>query len=111
MNELSIDSIKDQLIQTVTIEANESLQSLAQRLYGNSELWREVADELKISVFDPLIAGRKVNLPNKQELINKAKNLAQSAIQSELKKRFPDLDLSGLKTGDLNVYQIIDWIL
>lgn len=111
MIEQSIDSIKRQLIQTVQIEANESLQSLAQRLYGNSELWREVADELKISVFDPLIAGQKVNLPNKQELLKKASNLAQSAIQSELKKKFPELDLSSLKTGNLNVYQILDWII
>lgn len=111
MTETTIKSIQQKTTQSVIIEPNESLQSLAQRLYGNSDLWREVGDELRMTVFDPLRAGEKVSLPSKQELLNRAKNLAVSALQSELKKKYPELDLSSLKTKDLNVYQIINWIL
>lgn len=103
--------------QTVIIENEESLYTLASRVYGDDSMWREVGDKIGRSVFDPLITGEKIVLPGKEELLNLAKKTAQTTITNELKKRYPDLDLSVLKgipgsdKTDGNLGSLIEWIL
>jgi hypothetical protein len=98
-------------VQQIRIEPGESLASLALRVYGDESLWREVGAAIDRSVFDPLTAGEEIKLPSKQEIFRIAEKAATTALQGELQKQFPELDLSGIKGIDGNLFQLIEWIL
>ena len=99
--------------QIVTVESQDNLYTIAERVYGDETAWREVGEALKKSVFDPLISGEKIELPTKNELLNLAKKSAILIAQNELKKLYPELDLSVLKDipGSDNPDTLIEWIL
>jgi hypothetical protein len=96
----------------VIVETGDSLKSIARRVYQNEDLWREVGDTLGRSVFDPLLTGEKITLPDKKELLGIAEKYTKIAFEDELKKRFPKLDLSKIKgIVDDDPIRLIEWIL
>lgn len=99
-------------MQQVTIETGDSLVTLAHRYLGDEKQWRFLGEKLKISVFDPLITGQKIMIPDKAELLNFARTEGEKLISTELKKLYPQLDLSVLKIkSGVNIANLIDWIL
>jgi LysM repeat protein len=99
-------------MQQVTIETGDSLYTLAHKYLGDESQWRSLGEKLKISVFDPLITGQKITIPDKVELLNITIAQGEKILSTELKKLYPSLDLSALKIGNkVDEISIIDWIL
>jgi len=96
------------MTQRITIKPGDSLVSLAFDYLGDETQWRQLGQQLNLSVFDPLITGRSLDIPTKKELLDFGKNV----LQTEIKKRYPGLDLSGLKgIPGIEEINLIDWIL
>ncbi len=54
----------DPTAQSYTVQAGDTLQSIAQTLWGDSSLWYLIADDNGLSASSPLAAGQTINIPN-----------------------------------------------
>jgi LysM repeat protein len=92
------------------VKAGDSLGNLADDIYGNVGNFREIADRNGIDIFEILPAGRKLDIPTKDEA--KAAIAKVTEQVARLADQIDKLDLSKIKQPETgNPFQLISWIL
>ena len=97
------------------VKAGQSLSAIAGQLYGNSSVFRDLADTFDIDEFDPeeQLTGRVLEITEELETSIKRNAEQIEGIFNLLDdKRFQDIDLSGIKSpAGLLPQQLVSWLL
>lgn len=104
----------NQLQQQIITTAKDSLLTLAKEKLGDSDLWREIADVNGLDIFEPLLSGRSIQIPSREQLETLAKDRLQQEAGRLLGDLEQQLDLSSLKQSNpfgSQAWQLIEWIL
>lgn len=100
LNNNSIDEI-------VNLASHENLSNLAYKKYGDTKLWRTIADaNEEYDLFEVNSNGIKINVPSK----DKAIAIFKSQFSDEIDSVENTVDTYIGKIGQLK-HQVIDWIL
>lgn len=91
----------------VELASYENLSNLAYKRYGDTKLWRTIADANEdYDLFDISSKGIKINVPNK----DKAISMFKAQFSDEISSVENTIDTYIGKIGQLP-HQVIDWIL
>lgn len=100
LNKNSIDEI-------VNLASHENLSNLAYKRYGDTKLWRTIADaNEEYDLFEINNNGIKINVPSK----DKAISMFKAQFSDEIDSVENTVDVYIGKIGQLK-HQVIDWIL
>lgn len=99
----------------VDVKAGQPLSAIAGQLYGNSSVFRDIADAFGINEFesDEVLTGRVLEISEQLEASIKSKAEQIEGVFNLLEDgRFQEIDLSGIKPPDgLSPQQLVSWLL
>jgi len=94
-------------ITEIVVEAGDSLDKLAHRVYGNVGNFRDIAAANDLNIFEALPIGEKIDIPS----LNEVSAAIERGVLS-VNERIAALSLSGLKQPSAAAAtQLISWVL